>query len=95
MKLVYLLIQEAWGSPTAMHGCPLQVKAEQEVQRAEVAAMKEDIQGQIADVAAGTTDLAKGQTVTAASLTAAHGKVNMLAEAFKTQQEHIQVATYT
>ncbi len=73
----------------------MQVKAEQEARTAAVAALKEDLQGQIADVAAGTTDLAEGQTVTAASLTAAHGKVNMLAEAFKTQQEHIQVGTYS
>ena len=56
-----------------------------------MAAMKEDFQGQIADVAAGTTDLAEGQVVTAASLATAHGKVHMLAEALKTQREHIQV----
>ena len=60
-----------------------------------MAAMKEDLQGQIADVAAGTNDLAEGQIVTAASLATAHSKVHMLAEAFKTQREHIQVGTCT
>lgn len=69
----------------------MQVTAEKESHRAAMALLEEEVLGQIADVAAGTTDLAEGQVVTAASLTTAHGKVNMLAEAFKTQQEHIQV----
>ena len=73
----------------------MQVKAEQATQRAATAEIKDNLQRQIADVAAGTTDLAEGQTVTAASLTAAHGKFNMLAEAFKTEQEHIQVGIFS
>jgi len=55
--------------------------------------MKEDFQGQIADVAAGTVDLSEGQVMTVTGLTTAHGKINMLAEAFQKQREHTQVGT--
>lgn len=69
----------------------MQLKALQEAQAAASAALKEDMQAQIDDVAAGTVDLAEGQSITAAGLATAHGKINMLAVASKKQQENIQV----
>ena len=90
-RWMYLVSPEASGLTSGCGCCLVQVVAEQEAHRAAVAAQNENFLGQIADVAAGTTDLAEGQVVTAASLAAAHGKVSMLAEAFKMQQGDIQV----
>ena len=101
----------------------MQLKAEQQSQRAAVAAAKEELQGRIAAVAAqtiaqqqtvlrlqrstavacndqlkelaiaaGAAEPAAEQSESAASLAAVHDRINTLAQAFKRQQEHIQVS---
>ena len=100
----------------------MQLKAEQQSQRAAVAAAKEELQGRIAAVAAqtiaqqqtvlrlqrstavafndqlkelataaGAVEPAAEQSEAAASLAAVHDRINTLAQAFRRQQEHIQV----